>query len=404
MKKKINLNFMLVIVFSVFLTVFLTTIVSYQLFKKEVFSDLSSFVEIMDDTDLVRQMKENEFIRSGDGLRITWIAGDGSVLYDSHTDHPVMDNHGDRPEVVQAMQQGEGFCIRKSQTMDQNIFFYARKTEDGTVVRVAKETGSIFSIYRNIFPVTLGMLVLSFLISVWIARKLMVMIHSQHEEALKNAKLRQEFTANVSHELKTPLTSISGYSELIASGMASRKEGRHFAEEIHDNAQRLLTLINDILQLSEMDDAPDYKPSFESIDIFELAGRCVHMMKPVAEKHGVELSLDGTSLCIQGNRGLLEELIYNLCDNAIRYNREGGHVWISVTDQLVVRDDGIGISKKYQKRVFERFFRVDKSRSKKTGGTGLGLAIVKHIAEVHNADIRLESEEGTGTTVCVIFS
>ncbi len=128
------------------------------------------------------------------------------------------------------------------------------------------------------------------------------------------------------------------------------------------------------------------------------------MMKPVAEKHGVELSLDGTSLCIQGNRGLLEELIYNLCDNAIRYNREGGHVWISVTDQLVVRDDGIGISKKYQKRVFERFFRVDKSRSKKTGGTGLGLAIVKHIAEVHNADIRLESEEGTGTTVCVIFS
>jgi len=148
MKKKINLNFMLVIVFSVFLTVFLTTIVSYQLFKKEVFSDLSSFVEIMDDTDLVRQMEENEFIRSGDGLRITWIAGDGSVLYDSHTDHPVMDNHGDRPEVVQAMQQGEGFCIRKSQTMDQNIFFYARKTEDGTVVRVTKETGSIWSIVR----------------------------------------------------------------------------------------------------------------------------------------------------------------------------------------------------------------------------------------------------------------
>ena len=186
--------------------------------------------------------------------------------------------------------------------------------------------------------------------------------------------------------------------------MATKKEGRHFAEEIHDNAQRLLTLINDILQLSELDDAPDYKSSFEAIDIFELAGRCIGMMKPVAEKHGIRLSLEGEPLRIQGNKELIEELIYNLCDNAIRYNRKGGHVWISVTDQLIIRDDGIGISKKYQKRVFERFFRVDKSRSKKTGGTGLGLAIVKHIADVHKADIRLESEEGNGTTVYVNFS
>lgn len=404
MKKKINLNFMLVIAVSVFLTVFLTTIVSYQLFKKEVFSELSSFVKIMDDMDFVDQMREKDFVSPQDELRITLVSQDGSVLYDSYTDHPVLDNHGDRPEIIQAMQQGEGFCIRKSQTMEQSIFFYAKRTEDGKIVRVAKETGSIWNIYRNIFPVTLLMIVLSFLISVWIARKLMKLIHSQHEETLKNARLRQEFTANVSHELKTPLTSISGYSELIASGMASKKEGRHFAEEIHDNAQRLLTLINDILQLSELDDAPDYKSSFASIDIFEIAGRCIGMMKPVAEKHGIRLSLEGEPLRIQGNKELIEELIYNLCDNAIRYNRKGGHVWISVTDQLIIRDDGIGISKKYQKRVFERFFRVDKSRSKKTGGTGLGLAIVKHIADVHKADIRLESEEGNGTTVYVNFS
>ena len=128
------------------------------------------------------------------------------------------------------------------------------------------------------------------------------------------------------------------------------------------------------------------------------------MLQPVAGKHGVMLSLKGTPLVIQANRGLLEELVYNLCDNAIRYNRQGGHVWVTVTDKLIVQDDGIGISPKYQKRVFERFFRVDKSRSRKTGGTGLGLAIVKHIAEVHGAAVSLDSDIGIGTTVHVEFS
>lgn len=127
------------------------------------------------------------------------------------------------------------------------------------------------------------------------------------------------------------------------------------------------------------------------------------MMKPVAEKHGVTLSLEGTSLLVHGDRGLLEELIYNLCDNAVRYNRRGGHVWMRVTDCLTIQDDGIGIPVRYQDRVFERFFRVDKSRSKKTGGTGLGLAIVKHIAEVHHAELSLESDENKGTAVCVRF-
>ena len=230
------------------------------------------------------------------------------------------------------------------------------------------------------------------------------LIRSRHQEALLNAKIRQEFTANVSHELKTPLTSISGYAELIATGMASKKEGRHFAEEIHGNAQRLLALINDILQLSELDDAPDDSLSFEPVDVYGLAARCVEMLQPIADKHGVTLSLKGTPLVIHADKSLLEELLYNLCDNAIRYNREGGHVWVTVTNQLIVQDDGIGISPKYQKRVFERFFRVDKSRSRKTGGTGLGLAIVKHIAEVHHADIFLDSDVGIGTTIRVLFA
>ncbi len=434
MTKKINLNFMLVTAVSILLTVCLATIASYQFFQKEVFSDLSSFAKIIDDLDFMEQMKDKRFVKPQDELRITWISEDGSVLYDSYTSGVTLDNHKNRPEISQAAQTGEGLCIRKSETMGQNIFFYAKKTQDGKFIRIAKEAGSIWNVYRNTLPLTLLIAVFSFLISIGLARHLtkafvrpieqmasdmnhlenitaykelvpfMERIRAQHEVALKNAKIRQEFTANVSHELKTPLTSISGYSELIANGMASKKDSRHFAAEIHSNAQRLLTLINDILRLSELDDSPRNELLFESVDIYALARNCMDMMRPVADKHGVLLSLKGTPLWIFANRELMEELLYNLCDNAIRYNQKGGHVWVTVTDRLTIQDDGIGIPPKYQNRVFERFFRVDKSRSRKTGGTGLGLAIVNHIAEVHHATVLLDSEEDLGTTVCVTFA
>lgn len=433
MTRKINLNFMFVIAVSVFMSVFFTAAVSYRLLQQEVFSDLSATAGMVENLHLTEQMKESGFVEPESGLRITWIAPDGSVLYDSYAGSALLESHEDRPEVVQAMENGEGMSIRKSRTMERNIFFYARKTEDGRVIRIAKEAGSIFHIYRKILPAILIIAVLSFLISMWFARYLtkafvrpiaqmaddmehlekitaykelepfLELIRIRQEETLKNAKIRQEFTANVSHELKTPLTSISGYAELIATGMASKKEGRHFAEEIYQNAQRLLALINDILQLSALDDTPEHPVTFEPVDLYELAARCAAMMKPIADRHEVFLSLKGTPLLINADRELMEELLYNLCDNAIRYNKAGGHVWITVTDQLIVQDDGIGISPKYQKRVFERFFRVDKSRSRKTGGTGLGLAIVKHIAEVHGAVISLDSDEGIGTTIRVAF-
>lgn len=433
MAKKINLNFLLIIAISIFLTVFSTAVVSYQLFKQEVFSDLSSFAEMTDDLDLMEQMKLQGIIMPENELRITWIAGDGSVLYDSYTKDAALDNHSGRPEIIQAKKNGEGSCIRRSQTTGQNIFFYARTMEDGTFLRIAKEAGSIWNIYRNALPVTAFIAALSFAFCLWIASRLtkafvrpieqmaenlnrpeqlntykelmpfIALIHSQHEEMMKHAKIRQEFTANVSHELKTPLASISGYSELIATGMASKKEARHFAAEIHDNAKRLLTLINDILQLSELDAVSGQNLSVEPVDLYELAAHCMETMAPVAEKHGISLSLEGTSLKLYADKALMEEMLCNLCDNAIRYNKKGGHVWITVTDRLTVWDDGIGIPQKHQKRVFERFFRVDKSRSKKTGGTGLGLAIVKHIAEAHHADISLDSEENIGTAFCVRF-
>lgn len=433
MTRKINLNFMMVTAISIILTVLLTTVVSYQFFQKEVFADLSSFAEIIDDLGFMEQMKDRGFVKPEDELRITWIAGDGAILYDSYAADEVLDNHGNRPEVAKAMQKGEGSCVRKSQTMGQNIFFYAKRLEDGTIIRIAKEAGSIWNVYRNTLPVTVLIAILSFLISVWIARHLtkafvkpieqmaadmnhlenvtaykelmpfIGLIRSQHEEALRNARIRQEFTANVSHELKTPLTSISGYAELIANGMASKKESRHFAEEIHSNASRLLALINDILQLSELDDSFGQRYDFELTDIYGLAAHCVAMMQPVADKHDISLALEGNPLLVYVNKELIEEMLYNLCDNAIRYNQKGGHVWVRVSDALVIQDDGIGIPKKYQKRVFERFFRVDKSRSKKTGGTGLGLAIVKHIANVHGAAISLDGDAGMGTTIRVEF-
>ncbi len=433
MTRKIKKDFMFVIAVAIFLTVFFTTVLSYRSFQEEVFSELSSFAQMLEDLAILGQMKETGFLKPEEDLRITWIDADGSVLYDSYADDRALDNHSDRPEIWEALRDGEGACARRSQTLERSIFFYAKRMEDGTVIRIAKEAGSIWNVYRDTLPVILLIAALSFFISMWIARCLtkafirpieqmaedmdhledvtaykelmpfIRLIRSQHEEVLRNAKLRQEFTANVSHELKTPLTSISGYAELIATGMASKKEGRHFAAEIHSNAKRLLALIDDILKLSELDASSRQDLAFEMVDMYALACACMDMMAPVADKHGIAIALSGSPLLVWGSKGLLEELLYNLCDNGIRYGRPGGHVWVSVTDRLTIRDDGIGIPKKCQKQVFERFFRVDKSRSKKTGGTGLGLAIVKHIAEVHGAVLSLESDEDIGTTITVEF-
>ena len=219
--------------------------------------------------------------------------------------------------------------------------------------------------------------------------------------------MRQEFTANVSHELKTPLTAISGYAELIENGMVKGDDSVRFAGEIRKNSTRLLSLINDIINLSELDDG--VKLNLERMDLYEAAKNCVKNLEIAAAKNNVKLMLLGTSAYINADRAMMDEVLYNLCDNAIRYNRPGGKVQLitSCTRDghctLTVKDNGIGIPKDAQSSVFERFYRVDKSRSKATGGTGLGLAIVKHIARIHNARIRLESEINVGTTITVVF-
>ena len=222
-----------------------------------------------------------------------------------------------------------------------------------------------------------------------------------------NAKMRQEFTANVSHELKTPLTAISGYSELIENGMiSSESEIRRMAGEIHSNSGRLITLINDVIRLSELDE--EQEEVLQKIPLLVAAKSCVQMLQINAEKHGVTLTLEGEEVSLWGTRQMVDEVLYNLCDNAIRYNKENGSVTVKVHRQndcavLIVQDTGIGIPEECQKRIFERFYRVDKGRSKSTGGTGLGLAIVKHILVRLKGKLSLVSKPGEGTTITIVF-
>ena len=214
---------------------------------------------------------------------------------------------------------------------------------------------------------------------------------------------KQEFTANVTHELKTPLTSISGYAELIENGMAKPEDVKKFAGRIKREAQRMLKLVMDIIKLTELN-ASQIMEQAEEVDLYQLAKENIETLEPAAHSQNTSLSLSGESSVVTGNRSLLSELIYNLIENAIRYNRDNGSVSVRVHHHvLTVRDTGIGIPKAHQARIFERFYRVDKSRSKATGGTGLGLAIVRQICEQHHAQIRLESREGVGTEISVSF-
>ncbi len=226
-------------------------------------------------------------------------------------------------------------------------------------------------------------------------------------ESFKREQLRREFTSNVSHELKTPLTSISGFAEIMKSGATEPETVADFSASIYDEAQRLITLVSDIIKLSELDEG-SIEFEKEDVDILTLADEIIARLSPSAERAKVSLALSGEHTSILGAKKILDEMIYNLCDNAIKYNKPGGTVDISVKKTansvvLTVRDTGIGIPQSEQARVFERFYRVDKSHSKEVGGTGLGLSIVKHGAIYHNAQIALSSRSGEGTEISVTF-
>ncbi len=220
-------------------------------------------------------------------------------------------------------------------------------------------------------------------------------------------QLRREFTANVSHELKTPLTSISGTAEMLKNGFVSPEDVPHFAANLYDEATRLVTLIDDILKLSQLDEGSVLAEK-APVDLYALCQTILEQLSDTAGKKQVHMELTGERATVSGVQQILYEMVYNLCDNAIKYNVDGGSVLLTVSQEsdgvcLCVADTGIGIPLEDQARVFERFYRVDKSHSKQIGGTGLGLSIVKHGAAYHNADIRLDSQVGQGTTICIVF-
>lgn len=435
MKNKINSRLIGLSVFSIIITALLLTIVYYTNFRQQVENDLSLTAHVLASNDFINEKTDLSSVKND--IRITWIDRDGSVLYDNDVDNTALDNHLNRQEVADAFKNGEGKCIRTSDTLNLSTYYYALKLNDGTVLRVAKDAQSITAIFLHTVPYTLGIIIVvafvCLLISNLLTKQLVRPINDladnldspnlsvpykelvpitdkirkQHADILSASQMRQEFTANVSHELKTPLTSILGYTELMESEGIDEKQKKHFITEIKNNVDRLLNLINDIMKVSQLS-TNDINYEFTDLNLYEIAKDQLQNFEIEARSKNIKLILEGKSEIIKGNKGLIEELVDNLVQNAIRYGNENGYVKVNVGDinnkvSLCVEDNGIGIPLSEQERIFERFYRVDKSRSKKMGGTGLGLAIVKHIVQIHEAKINLKSTPGVGTKIEVIF-
>ena len=447
MKKRITVQLCVVGGIAIVVTTMLSMFVYYMMFQRQIFSDLETNLEVIEVLFGDGTIENGCQIPSEDVLRVTLIDQEGAVLYDSDANSFSMENHKERPEIKEALKEGIGKDIRVSNTIGQNTYYYAKQIGNNYVLRVAKEANGMLALFYEALPIIIVGAILLLLICSLLAKYLTkrivrpienmaqelslitefeeivpyeelipfaTMIKDQHSNIHKqlrdlehSEKIRQEFTANVSHELKTPLTAITGYSELIEEGIASQGDTIRFAKEIRKNATRLLHLINDIIELSELDIAEE-EVKKDELDLYEIAKNCTDTLKITAKNHEVELKLIGNKVMLYANKNMMEELITNLCDNAIRYNKKGGIVKVVLYSKdenviLTVEDTGIGIPKEHFARVFERFYRVDKSRSKQTGGTGLGLAIVKHIVAKHGAKITLKSEVMIGTTVTIEF-
>ncbi len=484
-----------------------------------------------------------------DNFRLTWIAGDGTVLFDSQADKTAMDNHLDREEITEAFETGKGSSSRRSATLTEKTLYEAVLLSDGTVLRISVNRASGFVLLLGMMTPVIIVVIIAVIISAVLAHKmskriieplnkldldnpteneayeeiapLLSRIHKQNmkierkaaelnrrkdefelitknmreglvlldkkgmvlsinaaakklfgasdtavgrdfltldrstdmsraiEKALdgKRAEFREErhgseyqfvinrtesdgktvgivilcfdvtetafaernrkeFTANVSHELKTPLQSIIGSAELLENGLVKPEDTKRFVGNIKNEATRLVSLINDIIRFSQLDE--DSEPATESVDLYDVVNEVIEVLTVSAAKKQVELHLNGESCVMNGIRRYLYEIIYNLCDNAIRYNKDGGKVTVDLKNTdgkivLSVSDTGIGIPAEHQSRIFERFYRVDKSHSKETGGTGLGLSIVKHAVAYHGGKIKLDSKVGEGTTITIVF-
>lgn len=367
--------------------------------------------------------------------RVTRIGADGTVLYDSGGDERLLENHKGREEVKQALASGEGEITRMSDTRDREMYYYATMLDDGTVLRVSKNmeslAGTAFRMLPVMFLIAAVMILLTVILASWQTRRLIKPINEldiehpldnmvyeeltplltamdqSNREKEEVSNMRKEFSANVSHELKTPLTSISGYAEIMKNGLVRPQDIPNFSERIYKEARRLITLVEDIIKLSKLDEE-SVELEKEDVELYGLCREIVSRLSPQANARRVQVSVQGEQVVYRGIRQILDEMIYNICENAIKYNVEGGSVsvWVGSTlngPKVQVNDTGIGIPKEHQERIFERFYRVDKSHSKERGGTGLGLSIVKHGALLHNAKVSVESDTGKGTRMEILF-
>lgn len=546
MTKRIFRLTFLVSLFTVIAGTALTVGVLFNEFEKQIIKELA------DEADYVSYAIESEGGKyldnfSSEDSRITLISPDGTVIADTFVDEKNMDNHSDREEFKKAIENGSASSVRYSETLTEKTVYYAKKMNDGNVIRVSTTQYTIIAVIlemlRPIILVVFMSLLISFFLSKRAAKSIIKPINAidpeqpescdiyeelspflhkiinqnkiiagqiemakqkqeefrlitenmsegflivdknanllscnssalrlldaeknsgsvlalnrtasfretvqralggtraedtmQHEdktyrlianpvtedgktagavivildvtESSKRETMRREFTANVSHELKTPLTSISGFAELMKEGGMPEETVKDFSASIYSEAQRLITLVSDIIKISELDEK-NISFDWEEVDLYALSEEIIQRYKN--NKKNISFSLVGTHAYVSGVRRILEEIINNLCDNAVKYNKDNGEAEIAIEKEkgvikLTVRDTGIGIPKSQQERIFERFYRIDKSRSKKEGGTGLGLSIVKHGAAYHNAEISVESEVGKGTAITVAFN
>ena len=414
-------------------------------------------------------------------VRYTLIASDGTVLFDSAADEATMENHHERPEVLAAEASGSGVVVRYSETLKTDTVYATVKLDDGSIIRLSETRESLAAFLGSMMaPIVVAVVVVAvavFVLSKTLTRRIMKpidalnfadplkneiyeemdpllerideqqkLLKQQNEELALAENMRRDFSSNVSHEMKTPLQVISGYAELMKNDMVQPSDRQKFAALIYEEAQSMRSLINDVLTLSRLDEASYDAGDAATIDLYAVAGRVSGRLASFAAERGVTVRVTGSTAFIAGSETLAEEMLYNLIENGIRYNHEGGSVTMNIAvegsgggekgyerkdadgqgsrsaggmgaaaqrklgspaapamPQVVVRvtDTGMGIPADMCDKIFERFFRVDKSRSKETGGTGLGLAIVKHAVMYHQGTIEVESEEGTGTTFTV---
>ena len=436
MRKRIQRSMMLILAVTLVLFYAIISVILYNrnldLLKSEVKQEaeyICTAVNISGPSYLEQMSQVDE------RTRVTQVDDEGNVLYDSSSEEDDMENHGTREEIEEALSSGTGEAVRMSDTMGRELYYYAVLLDDGSVLRVAKSMDNLALTALNVLPV-MGILAvvtmaLALLLAKWQTKRLikpineldlehpldntlyeelnplLVAMDKQNKEKEAVSNMRKEFSANVSHELKTPLTSISGYAEIMKNGMVRPADIPVFSERIYKEARRLITLVEDIIKLSKLDEE-SVELEKEEINLYELTREVVSHLAPLASQKHIRIEITGEQVQCFGIRQILDEMIYNVCENAIKYNNEGGRVsvWVGNTlegPKISVSDTGIGIPQEHQERIFERFYRVDKSHSKERGGTGLGLSIVKHGALLHGAKVSVESTPGKGTRMEMLF-